>query len=227
MKTACASFLITLFFFVSLMSFGQKIPKWGSNYQFTTKLFVMNLSDDETFPDSFNLSLHPLFQILPGLSFKYYKDKTAYRIDANYSNNYTNSKVFKNDSTYFSEANHSNLDIQFGFEHKFLPGRVYPYCFAMISAGYHNALGNSYGGRKPVIFDFEIFDINAGLTGGYGFYFFLIKQLSISAEMNVVFLNTWNNYTVAIGSNQETWNNYNFSVRAGATFGMNYYFIKK
>lgn len=188
---------------------------------------VLHLSDDQTYPNYLNLVLHPDYQILPGLSFKYFKGKTAYRIDADYAKNYTNSKVMGNDSSYFSEANHSKLDVQFGLEHKFLPGRIYPYCFGLISVGYHNALGNSYGKRKPTVFDFEMFDINVGLNGGYGFYFFLIKQLSVSAEFNVLFLNTWNNFTVATSAYQETWNNTNFTVRAGTTLGLNYYFNQK
>lgn len=227
MKTIYTSLLTTLFIFSSLLGFGQKIPKWGSNFQLTTKLATINLTEDETFPDFLNLSIHPMIQILPGLSFKSYRGRTAYRIDVNYAQNYTNSEVSNNDSAYFSEANHSNLEIQFGFEHKFLPGRIYPYCFAMISVGYHNALGNSYGLRNPVVFDFKIFDINAGLTGGYGFYFFIFKQLSLNAEMNVLLLNTWNNFTQEVGSSQGTWNYYDFSVRSAGTFGMNYYFNLK
>lgn len=228
MKHISASLLTLLMILCSLISNGQDNPKWGSKYQFSTKLLDIYMSDDKTFPDSLNLGLHPMFQILPGLSFKSYKGKNAYRIDANYSQNYTNTKNYKYDNSYFSEANHTNLDIQFGFEHKFLLGRVYPYGFAMITAGYHNALGNSYNcATNPIVFDFRIFDINVGITGGYGFYFFLTKQLSISAEMNALFLNTWNNYTVEEGSYQETWNNYNFSMRSSASLGMNYYFNTK
>jgi hypothetical protein len=218
--------MLLLILFFSFTGTAQRLPKWGSNYQLTTKLAMVHMTNDPTYPDSLNLSQHPILQALPGLSFRNYRDKNAYRIDVNYSRNYTNSKDFVS-SLYNSEANHSNLEIQFGFEHKFLPGRVYPYFFSLLSAGYHNAVGNTFENGNTRVYDFDIFDFNLGLNAGHGFYFFIIKQLSLNAELNVMFLNTWNNYTVSDNLNKEISTNYYFSVRVGATLGVNYYFTQK
>jgi hypothetical protein len=219
-------FFAVLVLFIGLTANAQRKPRWGSNYQLTTKLLTINMTHDPTLPDSLNLSQNPLITELPGLSFRNYKNKNAFRFDLNYSRNYTNSKEYT-DSSYNSEANHSNLDFQFGFEHKFLPGRVYPYFFSMLSAGFHNAVGNTFKAGNPQVYDFDIFDLNVGLNAGHGFYFFIIKQLSLNAEMNVLFLNTWNNYTVSRGQLEESSTKYYFTVRVGATFGLNYYFTQK
>ena len=226
MKGLTTSLLTTLILFFTLISDGQDLPKWGSNILFTTKLGLVNLTNDVTYPDSLNLELHPRLQSLPGFSFRYYKGMTAYRLDANFSQNYTNSKVLKDSMDYFSEANHSNLDIMFGLEHKFMKGRFNPYYFAMISAGYHDALGNAYGKAQPRNFDFKIFDINVGLNAGAGFYFFVINQLSVNLEGNLLLLTTLNKYTI-ITNTEKTWNNYNFSARSSLTLGVNFYFCQK
>ena len=227
MKTLSYSLLITFIFFCSLSSFGQNNPTWGSNILITAKLGLYNLTNDVTFPDSLNLSLHQKSQTLPGYGFKYYKNMTAYRIDLNYSENYTNSKDLKDSMDFFSEANHSNLDILFGLEHKFKQGRFAPYCFGMISAGYHDALGNSYGKAQPKNFDFKIFDINVGLNGGLGFYYFIIHQLSVNLEGNLLLLTTLNKYTVITYTTEEIANNYYFSMRSSICLGVNFYFCQK
>jgi len=227
MKRLNNSLLATLITFCSLASFGQETHQWGSNILITTKLGLINLTDDVTFPDSLNLSLHERLQTLPGFSFKYYKNMTAYRLDVNFSENYTNSKALKDSMAFFSEANHSNLDIMFGIEHKFRKGRLNPYCFGMISGGYHDALGNGYGKSQPKNFDFKIFDINVGLNGGLGFYYFIINQLSVNLEGNLLLLTTLNKYTVSTYTTEKTWNNYNFSARSSLTLGVNFYFCQK
>lgn len=227
MKRLSYSLLTTFIIISSLLSYGQDKPSWGSNILITTKLGLINLTNDVTYPDSLNLILHPRMLTFPGFSFKYYKNMTAYRIDANYSENYTNSEVFKDSMDFFSEANHSNFDLMLGIEHKFRQGRLIPYYFALITAGYHEALGNAYGKKEPRSFDFRIFDINVGLSGGLGFYFFIINQLSVNVEGNVLLLNTFNNYTVYLNNYQNTWNNYNISARSALTMGVNFYFCQK
>ena len=226
MKRLTNSFLTLFIIFCTLFSYGQDKPDWGSNILFTTKLGLVNLTNDVTFPDSLNLSLHPRMLTFPGFSFKYYKGKTAYRLDVNYSENYTNSEVLKDTMDFFSEANHSNLDIMFGFEHKFKQGRFIPYYFGMISAGYHEALGNSYCNARSAYFDFRIFDINVGLTGGLGVNYFIVNQLSVNLEGNVSLLTTLNKYTI-ITKTEKVWNNYYFSSRSSLTLGVNFYFCQK
>jgi hypothetical protein len=226
MKQLTYSLLTTLIVFTSLFSFAQQKTDWGSNVFFTTKLGLVNLTNDVTLPDTLNLSLHPRMQTFPGFSFKYYNGKTAYRLDANYAENYTNSEVLKDTMDFFSEANHSNLDIMFGIEHKFRQGRFIPYYFAMISAGYHEALGNAYGKAQPKFFDFKIFDINVGLTGGLGFYYFIVNQLSVNLEGNLLLLTTLNKYTL-ITNSEKVMNNYYFSSRSSLTLGVNFYFCQK
>jgi hypothetical protein len=226
MKHLTYSFIITLMVFSTLFCSAQQKTDWGSNVFFTTKLGLVNLTNDATLPDTLNLSLHPRMLSFPGFSFKYYKGKTAYRLDVNYSENYTNSEVLKDTMDFFSEANHSNLDIMFGFEHKFKPGRFIPYYFGMISAGYHEALGNSYCNARSVYFDFNIFDINLGLTGGLGFYYFIVNQLSVNLEGNVLLLTTLNKYT-NIQNTEKVWNNFYFSSRSSLTLGVNFYFCQK
>jgi hypothetical protein len=226
MKHLTYSFLISFILFSSLISYGQQKVDWGSNIFFTTKLGLVNLTNDVTYPDSLNLSLHPGMQTFPGFSFKYYKGMSAYRLDVNYSENYTNSEVLKDTMDFFSEANHSNLDVMFGIEHKFRSGRFVPYYFGMISAGYHEALGNSYCDARSAYFDFRIFDINLGLTGGLGFYYFIVNQLSVNLEGNVLLLTTLNKYTY-ITNTEKVWNNFYFTSRSSLSLGVNFYFCQK